>query len=346
MPTVLIITSAADQIVLADGTPHETGFWAEELYKPMKIFEAAGVTAVVATPGGKVPHADSYGLEAKFNYPDEDEDFLASVTRTFAEDPEDIRVTLQHLTDQNLIAANRVHKALIAAGLPADEAFDQVAAAAQEAWRNGLDFVEVAAQNETIGPRIDKSALRALADEAHADGEAEAQAMRDAFASWDTVQHPRDLAGVSDEEAGGFDAVFFPGGHGPMVDLSADPDVARILRAFHSRGKTIAALCHGPAALLAADDSNPDGGWMFDGFRMTSFTDIEEFQTKPGQLGMPWLLESELKNRGAVFDDAPAAWVSHVVVDRNLITAQNPASAEAAAYAVLRALGLETSKAA
>ncbi len=130
MPRVLMIVSTADEIALADGTPHETGFWAEELYKPLKILGAAGVDVTIATPGGKMPHADSYGLEPKFNYPDEVEDFLAAVTRTFAEDPEDIRLTLQHLTERNLIAANRICKALAARGVDGRDAFHRVAAAA------------------------------------------------------------------------------------------------------------------------------------------------------------------------------------------------------------------------
>jgi putative intracellular protease/amidase len=77
---------------------------------------------------------------------------------------------------------------------------------------------------------------------------------------------------------------------------------------------------------------------MFDGYRMTAFTDEEEDQSKPGKVGMPWYVESALKNRGAVFDDGDAAWVSHVVVDRNLITGQNPGSTDAAASAVLKRL--------
>jgi putative intracellular protease/amidase len=78
--------------------------------------------------------------------------------------------------------------------------------------------------------------------------------------------------------------------------------------------------------------------WMFDGYRMTAFTDEEEDQSKPGKIGLPWSLEAALKNRGAVYDDGDAAWVSHVVIDRNLITAQNPGSTDAAASAVLRRL--------
>jgi len=77
---------------------------------------------------------------------------------------------------------------------------------------------------------------------------------------------------------------------------------------------------------------------MFDGYKMTAFTDEEEDQSKPGKIGMPWYVEAALKNRGAIFDGGDAAWVSHVVIDRNLITAQNPGSTDAAAYAMLKRL--------
>src|SRR5258708_34782349 len=77
---------------------------------------------------------------------------------------------------------------------------------------------------------------------------------------------------ISDEELLSFDAVFFPGGHGPMVDLSSNADVARVLRLLHQRGKTIAAVCHGPAAFLSAG-LGPEGAWLFDGDKLAAFTD-------------------------------------------------------------------------
>ena len=92
------------------------------------------------------------------------------------------------------------------------------------------------------------------------------------------------------------------------------------------------------AALLLSAPERPDGQWLFDGYRLTCFTDEEELQTEAGLLGMAWFLDTALKNAGAVFDDAPAAWVSHVVADRNLITGQNPGSTEATADAVIKAL--------
>jgi putative intracellular protease/amidase len=136
---------------------------------------------------------------------------------------------------------------------------------------------------------------------------------------------------------GDFDAVFAPGGHGPMVDLADNPDVWRLLLVLHRKRAPIAALCHGPAMLLSAPE-RADGQWLFDGYRMTCFTDEEEDQTEAGLLSMAWLLDVALKNAGAVFDDGPSAWISHVVVDRNLITGQNPGSTEATADAVIKKL--------
>jgi len=147
------------------------------------------------------------------------------------------------------------------------------------------------------------------------------------------------LGDLSNEEMLEYDAVFIPGGYGPMVDLADNPDVLRLLCVMHEASRIVAALGHGPAALLSAPH-RADGLWLFDGYRMTGFTDEEEDQTRLGKLGMPWYLEAALKNRGAVFDDALAAWTSHVVVDHNLITGQNPASASAMADAVLKRVAI------
>ena len=76
--------------------------------------------------------------------------------------------------------------------------------------------------------------------------------------------------------------------------------------------------------MLLSAPERADGLWLFDGYRMTSFTDEEEEQTEAERLGLAWRLDVALKNAGAVFDDGPSAWISHVVVDRNLITGQNP----------------------
>jgi putative intracellular protease/amidase len=152
-------------------------------------------------------------------------------------------------------------------------------------------------------------------------------------------QRPADLSQLSDEQMGEFDAVFAPGGHGPMMDLADNSDVTRLLGTLHRKGATIAALGHGPAMLLSAP-ANSSGQWLFDGYRVTALTDEEEMQTPAGKLGLQWYLENALRNAGCVFDDGRAAWNSHVVVDRNLITGQNPNSTNAVADAVLKSLNV------
>lgn len=136
---------------------------------------------------------------------------------------------------------------------------------------------------------------------------------------------------IEDLNVSEFDAVFVPGGHGPMQDLAVDGDIGRVLSAaLLNERKIVAAVCHGQASFLSAGDSD---GWVFRGRRMTAFTNEEE-----NQVGLaanaPWLLEDRLRAAGASFE-ADAPWTPHVTVDDNLVTGQNPASAAAAAQAVL-----------
>ena len=143
-------------------------------------------------------------------------------------------------------------------------------------------------------------------------------------------------ARLEDVDPADFDAVLIPGGHGPMQDLAVNPDIARVLAAMlPDQNKTVAALCHGLAAFLPA--GAPDGSWLFRGRRMASFIDEEERQARLADQA-PWLLETRLRQAGARFEGGPA-WSSHVVVDGNLITGQNPASAEALGEALLKRLG-------
>src|SRR2546429_501829 len=112
MARVLMIVSSARSINLASEKGHETGYWADEVLRPYDKFVAADVQVVAATPDGKPPHADPLGLEPQFHYPDQDKDFLSQVVRSFAPDLDDIRLTLRHLTELDLIAARRVSQAL------------------------------------------------------------------------------------------------------------------------------------------------------------------------------------------------------------------------------------------
>jgi putative intracellular protease/amidase len=334
MPRLLMLVSSAREITLADGAQYETGFFAEEAIIPYERFAAAGVEVTVATPDGRPPYADSYGLEPIFHYPDEDEDFLASVTRTFMPDVDDIRLTLHQLTELGLAAARRVFLALRDAGVAPQQAREQVSKAARIAWREDRDFGDVLIDSGLAAP-LTPEQVRAAIDQlmrdaqAHSDDVVARRAAVSAFAS------PASLAEMSDDEIRSFDALFVPGGHGPMVDLADNTDVTRVLGLLQQKNATIGAVCHGPASLLSAP-AKTDGQWLFDGYRLTSFTDEEEDQTRVGQLGLRWYLEGALKNAGAIFDDSPAAWTSHVVVDRNLVTGQNPQSADAVADAVLK----------
>ena len=335
MTSIAYLVTSARELTLADGTTHPTGYFAEEALKPYERFTAARFDVTVITPDGQPPYADPYGLSWFFHYPDADKDYLASVVRTFARDADDIRLTLHQNTELGLAAARRVARLLQQQGRTAAEAHQVVSAAAKTAWRQDRQLAEVLAEDRSLGLTVEQ--VQAEADAQRADSQNLANERAARLRSLPGFQHPVALSALSDAELGEFDAVFAPGGHGPMADLADNPDVGRLLAVLQARRALIAALCHGPAMLLAAPE-RADGMWLFDGYRMTSFTDEEESQTEPGLLGLAWLLDVALKNAGAVFDDGPAAWASHVVADRNLITGQNPESTEATADAVISRL--------
>jgi len=335
MTRIAYLVTSAREMTLADGTAHPTGYFAEEALKPYERFVAAGFDVTVITPDGKPPHADPYGLSWFFNYPEDDKDYLASVVRSFAHDVDDIRLTLHQNTELGLAAARRVALLLQRQGRSAAEARQAVRTAAKTAWQQDRQFADVLAEDGAL--ELTREQIQAEVDAQRADSERLAAERLGKLREIPGFQHPVALSSLSDAQLSEFDAVFAPGGHGPMVDLADNPDVGRLLTALQAKRAPIAALCHGPAILLSAPE-RADGLWLFDGYRMTSFTDEEEDQTEAGLLGMAWLLDVALKNAGAVFDDGPSAWVSHVVVDRNLITGQNPGSTEAAADAVIKKL--------
>jgi putative intracellular protease/amidase len=135
--------------------------------------------------------------------------------------------------------------------------------------------------------------------------------------------------------AGDYAAIVLPGGHGPMTDLAFDETLGALLVEADAAGILIAPFCHGPAGLLSAVDAT--GAFAFAGRRLTVFTDEEE-RTGGTGAGTPWFVASALRERGALVEDG-AAWSSHVVRDRNLISGQNPQSSEAVAAALVEALG-------
>ena len=141
---------------------------------------------------------------------------------------------------------------------------------------------------------------------------------------------------LEDVQAGSYDAVFVVGGHGPMQDLAVHPSFGDFLAVMlNDPSKIVSAVCHGPASFLPAHRA--DGTWLFKGRALTGFSNEEETQaTFAGNA--PWLLEDRLRLAGAKYEAYPAG-SNCVVTDGNLITGQNPASAEAAANAVLKQLG-------
>lgn len=138
----------------------------------------------------------------------------------------------------------------------------------------------------------------------------------------------------SDMMARDFDAVFVPGGHGAMFDLPGHPQVQRILRYAFAYQRIVAAVCHGPAALVDLKDAN--GELLLRGKRVAAFTDSEE-QAVDLVSAMPFLLESRLRENGADVVVKPN-FTSNVQIDGQLITGQNPASSAALAEALVAAL--------
>ena len=137
---------------------------------------------------------------------------------------------------------------------------------------------------------------------------------------------------LAEVSAAAFEAIYLPGGHGPMIDLANDRELQALIGAFDSAGKIIAAICHGPAALLNA--TGADGEPLLKGRRATGFTNGEETAAGLAKV-VPFLLETAMRAAGARFEHALLPGGSHVVTDRNLITGQNPASSLAMAKALV-----------
>ena len=140
---------------------------------------------------------------------------------------------------------------------------------------------------------------------------------------------------LADVKAADYDLVFYPGGHGPMEDLAVDETSGRILTERMEDNAPVALLCHAPAAVLATE--NAPGGSPFAGRKMTGFSNDEERAAGLADKA-PWLLESRLVALGAEYDKAPEPWASHVIVDGNLYTGQNPSSSKELAERLVKDL--------
>ncbi|MGC9539096.1 type 1 glutamine amidotransferase domain-containing protein [Streptomyces sp. UG1] len=201
------------------------------------------------------------------------------------------------------------------------------AAAPYEAFKAAGHEVVVATPGGVVPP-VDKGSLAAGAN----GGQENADRIAAVLEAMTELREPVRLAEVDLDD---YDAVFYPGGHGPMEDLAVDADSGRLLTLALNSGKPLGVVCHGPAALLAA--TGADGANSFAGYRVAAFTNTEETLGGLAEKA-EWLLQDRLTEAG-VRVEVGEPWVPNVVVDRNLVTGQNPASSAPLAVELLKKLG-------
>ncbi|MCO5559328.1 hypothetical protein L7F22_012925 [Adiantum nelumboides] len=138
-----------------------------------------------------------------------------------------------------------------------------------------------------------------------------------------------------------FDAIFYPGGHGPLIGLPESKESQDLIRAFYESNRVVSAVCHAPAVLT--DVKLSDGSYLVNGRSVTSFTNEEEEQAGLTN-NVPWLVETRLQERGAKFNKGKP-WTENVVVDKDssgriLITGANPQSGAQLAKVVLKSIAV------
>jgi putative intracellular protease/amidase len=188
-------------------------------------------------------------------------------------------------------------------------------------------FKDAGAEITLASPKGGQPPLDPVSDAEDAQTEATARFKKDAAAK----KALADTVKLSEISAEGFDALFFPGGHGPLWDLAEDADSRSLIEDFAASVRPVGAVCHAPAVLKHA--KGPDGKPLVTGRKVTGFTNTEEEGVGLTSI-VPFLVEDMLKANGGRFERG-ADWASFVVVDGTLVTGQNPASSEAAARALL-----------
>lgn len=144
----------------------------------------------------------------------------------------------------------------------------------------------------------------------------------------------RNSIALDQAKAEEYSAILFVGGHGTVWDFPQNPAVLTLTRTLFEADKIVAAVCHGPSALVNVKLSS--GDYLVAGKKVAAFTDSEEQAVGMTEL-VPFLLETTLKQRGALHQSAPD-WTNNVVVDGKLITGQNPQSALSVGEALRDAL--------
>lgn len=145
------------------------------------------------------------------------------------------------------------------------------------------------------------------------------------------IKHTLALTAIDPND---FDAIFYPGGHGPLWDLANDATSIGLIETFNKQQKPIAFVCHAPAALKGV--KNEDGSPLVKGKKVTGFTNSEEEAVQLTSV-VPFLVEDMLKANGGIYSKE-SDWAPYAVQDGNLITGQNPASSELVAEKLLASL--------
>lgn len=191
-------------------------------------------------------------------------------------------------------------------------------------------FKDAGAEVTLASPKGGQPPLDPKSDQPDAQTDATRRFRKDAEATA-ALASTRVLADVANDD---FDAVFYPGGHGPLWDLANDEDSIRLIESHYAAGKPIAFVCHAPGVL--AKTHSACGAPLIQGKQVTGFTNGEEAAAGLTDV-VPFLVEDMLMANGGDYSKM-ADWASHVVTDGNLVTGQNPASSEAAAETLLSVL--------
>jgi putative intracellular protease/amidase len=192
----------------------------------------------------------------------------------------------------------------------------------------------VVATPNGVTPNVDMMSLRPEMA-GGVDGALELEAI---IRSAEVMRRPLALSNVRLED---YDAVYLPGGHGPMADLALDADVGRLLTEQLASGNPLFIVCHGPAAILA---TRVHGVSPFKGYRITCFTNEEEEGVGLASK-VTWLLETDIKEKVGVIYSRGPIWEPYMVEDRNLVTGQNPHSAAILGKRLLEVLAEKASAA-
>jgi putative intracellular protease/amidase len=189
---------------------------------------------------------------------------------------------------------------------------------------------EAGARLTVVSPKGGQPPLDPKSDEADAQTESTKRFKADTEAQA-VLANTGKLGDVSAQD---FDAVFYPGGHGPLWDLAEDRDSIALIEAMIAAGKPVAAVCHAPGVLRNVN--GPDGKPLVNSKKVTGFTNTEEEGVGLTKI-VPFLVEDMLKEKGGIYSKLDD-WQPYAVTDGLLVTGQNPASSEVAAEALLKLL--------